>query len=474
PDLDQVCFPPNLAPPPFMIREKGHDFRVCLRGRAGRPVVFAAPKGAALVPRRAWRELVDRTPGGRIQLEVYVRHSAGPWRRFAPVFLELSTDPIDPYLAYRILGPAYHLWNELGLFQRHLETYEERPILRNRAIGHACINCHAFDRGRPDHFSFQFRPGSDRSLKPGLVFVGPNGARRIDTRTAQTPQPPAYLSWSPGGALAVFSMNHIGQVIRSAAVEPRDVFDLASELAVYDASSGEARPTRLSPPDGLATFPAWAPDGRMLYFCRAFPPWKTNQAPLVGLIDKVRYDLVRAPYDPGSRSWGAVETLVSAERTGLSASEPRVSPDGRFVLFCLSPWGAFPANQPGSDLWLLDLRDRTHRRLAVNSPEADSWHSWSQNGRWIVFSSKRDNGWLARPYFFHLDGEGRESKPFPLPQASPDHYDRFLKNYNLPEFMTGPVTVSEKNLAKAVGEGRPGDGTAHGASDSSPSPDGHE
>jgi len=85
----------------------------------------------------------------------------------------------------------------------------------------------------------------------------------------------------------------------------------------------------------------------------------------------------------------------------------------------------------------MDLKSRKYRRLTCNSAQSDSWHCWSSNSRWIVFSSKRDNGWLARPYFSYIDANGREHKPFVLPQKDPAFYDTWLKTYNVPELVSG-------------------------------------
>ena len=162
---------------------------------------------------------------------------------------------------------------------------------------------------------------------------------------------------------------------------------------------------------------------------------------------------MRVPYDIEKDAWGTPEPVLTAAETGMSISEPRASPDGRYLLFCMSAYGGFPVYQPSSDLYLMDLRSGKHRRLECNSDSSESWHCWSSNSRWIVFSSKRDNGWLARPYFSYIDAEGREHKPFLLPQKDPAFYDAWLKTYNLPELITGPITTPQEELLRAINSG---------------------
>ena len=117
--------------------------------------------------------------------------------------------------------------------------------------------------------------------------------------------------------------------------------------------------------------------------------------------------------------WGHAETVLSAEQTGLSILLPRVSPDGRFLLFCMCRYGCFPVYQPSSDLYMMDLATGRYSRLAINSEYSESWHSWSSNSRWIAFSSKRQGGLFTRTYLSYVDDDGTAYKPFVLPQRDP-------------------------------------------------------
>jgi hypothetical protein len=87
----------------------------------------------------------------------------------------------------------------------------------------------------------------------------------------------------------------------------------------------------------------------------------------------------------------------------------------------------------------------------LNSSDAESYHSWSSNGRWIVFSSRRDDGSYTRPYIAYFK-EGTASKPFILPQKNPLFYGEFFKSYNIPEFMTRPVRISRRELVNAINQ----------------------
>jgi hypothetical protein len=86
----------------------------------------------------------------------------------------------------------------------------------------------------------------------------------------------------------------------------------------------------------------------------------------------------------------------------------------------------------------------------INSDGSDSYHSWSSNGRWVIFASKREDGMFARLYIAHLEADGRFNKPFVMPQQDPDFYGRCLMTYNRPELVRQPVTVTATELARAM------------------------
>ena len=94
-----------------------------------------------------------------------------------------------------------------------------------------------------------------------------------------------------------------------------------------------------------------------------------------------------------------------------------------------------------TELYLIDFETQAIRPLEkANSRETESYHTWSSNGRWIVFSSRRDDGNYTRPYIAYMDKDGYDCKPFVLPQRRPDFYDRLLKSFNIPEFMITPAS----------------------------------
>ena len=129
--------------------------------------------------------------------------------------------------------------------------------------------------------------------------------------------------------------------------------------------------------------------------------------------------------------------------TEHSVSHPRIF--GRHLMFTLTDYGTFPIWHDEADLWLLNLETGEVRPCdELNSHRADSYHSWSSNGKWVVFGSRRLDGRYTHLYFSHFDEKGRFSKPFLLPQDEPEQNRLRLKSYNIPEFVTEEVEKVEK------------------------------
>lgn len=166
-----------------------------------------------------------------------------------------------------------------------------------------------------------------------------------------------------------------------------------------------------------------------------------------------KYDLLRIPFDPGSLEWGELDTLLTSKQTGLSITWPVASPDGRYILFCMIDHSYFSIFDQNSDLYLLDLQtNKYHKTDAINSSSTESYHAWSKNGRWVVFSSKRMDNISTRLFMAYFDKDGNFHKPFVLPQENPLFYKEFRWNYNLPAIVDGRVNIDPDKLKDFVPE----------------------
>lgn len=433
PDYGGIVLPPNIAPLNFRIEEPGRRYQVTIRSTRGQSIELTSKDAGVIIPLPAWKALLRANAGEPLHVDVAVQTAAGEWTRFDTVTNTIARESIDGYLVYRLLKPLYNVYRTLGICQRHLETYQETEVLQNKRVNDGCLNCHAFLNHSPKTAAFHVR--SEGTGNPMILIANDQAAKVLLTA--------GYMSWHPSGRLIAFSRNKLSLFFHTTG-ECRDVFDAESNLGMYRVDSNAlVVPRGTAQPDVLETWPSWSPDGRWLYYCSA--PKRTSSH-----FREVRYSLMRVRYDLESDTWGEPETMLSAEQTGLSIAQPRVSPDGKSLLFCMFRYGSFPIYQPSSDLYLMDLETRRHRRLEINSDQADTWHCWSSNGRWVVFSSKRRDGLFARPYFSYVDEQRKFHKPFVLPQEDPAFYDSFIKTYNVPELITEPIKAGPQELTRAI------------------------
>ena len=436
PDYADITIPANIAPLNFSLKDSVEDALVVL-SYAGQQVEVRAKDNQFVFPISKWKKLLSSATGNTVEVVVRVKEK-GKWLEYAPVKWSVAAEPIDPYIAYRLIAPGYTLWNKMGLYQRNLENYTETPIIENKMSGRNCVNCHSFCMQNPDKMLFHMR-----ETYPGTILVDGDKIEKLNTKTEQTISSLVYPSWHPSGKYVAFSVNNTKQGFHANDRNRIEVFDEASDVVVYDVVKHEVVTTaRLFSKDAFETFPTFSPDGKTLYFCTAAP------RPIPEEYSEIKYSLCSIGFDPDTRSFGSVvDTLYNASVSGQSASFPRVSPDGKHLMYTLSGYGNFSIWHKDADLYMADLSTGESTPLDIlNSDDVESYHSWSSNSRWVIFSSRRIDGLYTRLYIAYIDENGQACKPFLLPQKDTGFYDRFMMSYNIPEFITGKVKVGGRVL----------------------------
>jgi hypothetical protein len=441
PDYTGVTIPPNIAPLNFRLRDSCAACVAEITSVNGSPVVAWGKKGAVCIDAAPWKRLLAQNPGKPLRVTIYARGDQGGWCRYTTIEDTIAAEPVDRYCTYRLLSFQYNYSSDLREYQRDLTSFDETMLVDARNYAWGCVNCHTPMNNDPRRFVLQARStvyGSETLIADGDTIT--TLASRL-----------GYTAWHPGGRYIAFSVYKVEQYFHAVGRQFIDVCDNNSRIVMYDVAARKTVPTPLlDQPGVLETWPAWSPDGRYLYFCSAAvsPGYSTTEPP--ENFEQVKYSLLRIAYDAAKNSWGAVDTVLTPRETGLSIAQPRLSPDNRFCLFCMQNYGAYPHAQASSDLYLLDIATRQYHKLPINSEYNESWHSWSKNGRWILFSSKRDGGIFTRLYFSYVDLAGNAHTPFLLPQRDGAFYDSFIKCYNVQEFAVAPVRFSERRLLKAI------------------------
>ncbi|MBN2666190.1 MAG: PD40 domain-containing protein [Bacteroidales bacterium] len=446
PDYTGVTIPPNIAPMNFRISEAGNYFRVEATGPDGFSIAIKSSDGVVKFPEKKWRKLTEASKGSQIKFEVFTAlKGSKKLDQYVPFTMNVSEEPADPYLAYRLIYPGYYNWSNIRIMQRSIESFGEETLIDNKILDMNCINCHSFNQYNPEKFMVHIR-GSNNG-----TYIADNGRfRRVDPKIESMPGGATYPSWHPGGKYIAYSSNQVRQGFYARPEKLIEVFDLVSDIVVYDVDKNltyhadDADTTSY-----LETFPSWSPDGRFLYFCRAH---QTSTGSTMSLedIEEIRYDIVRMPFDPETAGFGSTELVFNPSANGKSASFPRISPDGRYMVITLHDFGTFPIWHKEADLHIIDLNTGESKKMDLNSSETDSYHAWSSNGKWLVFSSKRTDGRTTRPFLAWFGSWDNTGKPFILPQEDPAYYDKLMESYNIPEFVGGRINLGPRDFAKAT------------------------
>ena len=445
PEYADVTIPVNIAPLSFELLPKV-DEAVIRYSAEGSEIVCGGVKACPDV--EEWHALTSSAKGKDITVEVFASKD-GQWHRFQPFFLHVSPDSIDPYLSYRLISPSYVSYEELTLNQRCLENYDEQVMVDNMLCstesGGQCVNCHNFQQYNPDRMQFHARQAHG-----GTVIVYDGKAEKINIHGDSLISSGVYPSWHPTLPLITYSTNKTMQSFHTSDINKIEVLDSESDLILYDVEHHEVGKISHEPNE-LEIFPFWAPDGKTLYFCSAHFEYENDTVDLSEITmraKEVKYNIYRMAFDPATKTFGPRELVFDAAAEGKSATLPRISPDGRWLLFTLGEWGCFHIWHRDADLWMIDLQNGEVKPMdALNSDNTESYHSWSSNGRWVVFSSRRNDGVFTRPFIAHVDAQGRASKPFELPSENPDYHQQLIKSYNVPELMRGPVTFTPQQMA---------------------------
>ena len=177
----------------------------------------------------------------------------------------------------------------------------------------------------------------------------------------------------------------------------------------------------------------WSPDGTYLVFSRAVAkdPYRKDGKMAAYANDplevQIQYDLYRIPFN-GGRGGEAVP-IAGASQNGMSNSFPKISPDGKWLVFVEARNGQLM--RPDGKLYIVPVAGGVARMMTCNTPLMNSWHSFSPNGngRWLVFSSKSRSPY-TQMFLTHIDGEGNDTPAILIENSTAAN-----RAVNIPEFV---------------------------------------
>jgi hypothetical protein len=249
-----------------------------------------------------------------------------------------------------------------------------------------------------------------------------------------------FARMSPSGRYVIGSVNEISLALLTNDYTFSQVFfPTYGILAYYTVADEEFRP--LPGADDYAyvqTNPNWSPEEEYIVFARALtknevhdditdvsPKRKNADIYTLNKQYNIQFDLYRIPFNNGLG--GTPLPLEGGSMNGMSNYFPRHSPDGKWIVFTQSKTGIML--QPDSQLYIIPAGGGEPRRMKCNRELFNSWHSWSPNSRWLLFSSKVNTP-FTEIFLTYVDETGKDHPPVLLSRFSDPRYAA-----NVPEFV---------------------------------------
>ena len=392
------------------------------------------------------------------------------------VSIEISPDPVGAPIFYRDvpLLPAIPQ-GERGVIKplpdsllpmikwrlRYLDEPQSTTVMQKLPT---CANCHSVSRDGKTLGLDVDGPNNNKALYALLPLrkvssISKEYVVKWSDFTENTPQRFGFMSQvSPSGEYVVTSVEvpgsssrHLGdrlyQGFYPAYGFVQVFYPTRGILAWYSRESGKLQPLPgADDPDYVQACGFWSPDGSYLVFSRAKArdPYPPGQPPSRYANDpnetQIQYDLYRIPFNNGKG--GKPERIEGASENGMSNDFPKVSPDGKWIVFVQNKTGLLM--RPDSHLYIVPAQGGVARRLNSNQKLMNSWHSFSPNGRWLVFSSKGRSVY-TQLYLTHIDEHGNDS-----PAVLVDGTTAANRAANIPEFVNIPKGGLERIDAPAT------------------------
>jgi hypothetical protein len=507
-------FPPGITPPMFLWRDAaGKSWTIEFSFADGSPAIHVDAKGERMkigaidpdcisdtneLPKLTTQQAATWTwtPDAATWAAIQQRSTAKPatvtitgYRdeiqySQSRISISTSTDPVDGPIFYRdvplmptsnsgkgvqpLANASMHLihWRI-----RDIRKPESHTVLANMPT---CGNCHSFSADGKTFGMDIDGPANDKGLyavvpvqkhmtieskdmvhwnsdgKVGTVRVGfmsqvsPNGQYVLSTFAG-----PAYNKLLESYYVTNFLDYRFLQVF----------YPTRGILEWYNRETGLRQPLPgADDPKYVQTDGVWSRDGKWIVFARAKakPPRSPEQLTALNANDpnetQIQYELYRIPFNGGKG--GTPEKIVGASANGMSNNFPKISPDGKWIVFVQCKNGQLM--RPDSQLYIVPFSGGTARRLRANTALMNSWHSFSPNGRWLVFSSKARSHY-TQMYLTHIDADGNSS-----PAILIDNTTAANRAVNIPEFVNMDpdgiddirVHVADENIQAGLTNGK--------------------
>jgi tetratricopeptide (TPR) repeat protein len=488
---NESIFPPGITPPAFLWRDGiAASWHIDIAFADGAPAVHIVTKGERmrigpvdpdcvsatneypkLTPQQAaawswtpdaatWKAIQAHSSAAPANLTLTGYSASGEAASIAQMSFSTSADPVGAPIFYRDV-PLMPNAGATGVVQplspelihlirwrlKDITARESRTVLTNMPT---CANCHSFSLDGKTMGIDVDGPANDKglyavvSVKPQVSIQnkdvvqwntdGQAGKVRVGFMSQVSPDGRYVVSTFAGSSTE--DMSNTYYVTNFKDYKFLQVFyPTRGILEVYNRATGKREPLPgADDPRYVQTDGVWSPDQKWIVFARAraVDPYLPGQKKAVFANDpnetQIQYDLYRVPFHDGRG--GTAEPIAGASQNGMSNNFPKVSPDGKWIVFVECRNGQLM--RPDSQLYIVPFDGGTARRLRANTSLMNSWHSWSPNGRWLVFSSKARSPY-TQMYLTHIDQDGNSSPAILVDNATASN-----RAVNLPEFVNIP------------------------------------
>ncbi len=489
--LSGAIFPPDMAAPKFAWRDPSaaaESWTIDLTFAGGAPAIHAASRGERMQvgeidPRcisntnrlpeltgeqaaahtwkpdgATWAAIKRQAGSGAVKISIHGAAGSGAVVSEGVTEIHVAADPVAAPIFFRDV-PLMPSETEKGFIKPlassaiPLINWSMRNVADDKSHVvmtdlHTCANCHSFAANGSTLGLDMDGPQNDK----GLYALAPI-ARKMTIRTED------MVSWAGfptenGSPVRVGFMSQVSPNGRYVVTTTRPPGTKSSQF-YYVANFKDYRflqvfyPTRgivqwydrqtrkfqplpgADDPQYVQSNAVWSPDGKYLVFSRAQArdPYPADGKMAAYANDPaevpIQYDLYRIPFNEGRG--GKPEPIVGASRNGMSNSFPKISPDGKWIVFVEARNGQLM--RPDSQLFIVPAAGGAARRMNCNTSLMNSWHSFSPNGRWLVFSSKSASPY-TRMFLTHIDEQGNDSPAIPIENATAAN-----RAVNIPEFV---------------------------------------
>jgi Flp pilus assembly protein TadD len=459
--LDETLFPPEIVAPTFVWSDatEGVEKWMILLQFDGEDEVLRFP---AAEPRwrpseADWAAIKQRSVERDAEVAIVGVGAGSAIASAATIRIRTSTDPVGDSIFYRevplpfitaVQDPSRIRWR-FG----SVDSEEQPPIVLEDLP--VCGNCHSFsddgsvlgldvDYGN-DKGAYAILPVSEQMVLDDEKIITWSDFRKDDGETTF-----GLLSRvSPDGRYVISTVKD-----RAVFVATPDIwysqlfFPIKGILVVYDTQTGTYEPLPgADDPEYVQSNPTWSPDGKWIVFARTKAYRKDSIANATSVLldekdvpefvndkEPFKFDLYRVPFNDGRG--GKAEPIEGASHNGKSNYFAKFSPDGKWIVFCKAE--NYMLLMPDSELYIIPAEGGEARRLRANTPRMNSWHSWSSNGRWLVFSSKANTAY-TQLFLTHIDEDGQSTPPVLL-----ERFTASDRAANIPEFVALPADAIAK------------------------------